>query len=324
MKMTLLYDENNKRLILKRETNEWINTSELKQRGIHWALINGNYELVIYIDAITQKRLDKIHNYVNQHHWEIIFNNNFFTRISHNREWDNASYDEKIEYLFSQSTYDCQNKHFVEWQKSIAFSSISDSDIEKEYARKIRTDISNTLSRMLFAKTDSIVDQALSFTTENLIRELIDDACETARRNSYQYDIPIQALYDKYKNELFAPLDWIIRKSYIKIAIKNKYNLRNCAPASISTESVIKYLNQEINNGWNKNPAVVALSHLLNVLTCPPIDKPLIYKAIKTKAFKTESELEQSLYTQFQLSTEKEQQQAQYLFDPIIIKHREY
>ena len=323
MQVIVFYDEKWNRIVLKRESDEYVNTKKLKENGIHYAKIDGKYEFVIYIDAITQNRLDKTKEYINKHNWEVVFSENFFTNIGSCRELDNAGYDEKLRNLFLQSTYDSKNKYFVEYQDSIFFSAMSDDDIGKEYGCKIRRDISNSLQRAIPQGINSIIDATLNFKVDDFVRSLIDDACETYRCYSCRYDVPIQTLYGWHENDILAPLDWIVRKSYIKVAIKCKYNINNCAPASMSIETVLGFINREINDGWDNNQAIVALSQLLNTVNYEPIDRIQIYKLIQNESFKPKTESENMWYEMFKSSERIEKHQALYLFDPIIKKHRE-
>ena len=321
MKITLFYEENKKRLILKRETNEWINIQELKRNGIHCTKINGNYELVIYLDAITQKRLDNIHNYLLQHNYQIQFNDDFFKSLNRFNQGDNMDNVIQSEQLFLQATYDVLNEHFINYQDSVMFSSLKDVDIAAEYSKKIRMDISNTLSNIISPTINSVIDSTLDFSVCYFVRELIDTECERYRASSYKYKTPIAILYNSYMDEFFAPLDWMVRQSYIKVAIKKKYNITNCAPSAMPIRTILEFIYQEISNGWNKNTAIVALSQLLYMIKCDPIDMPMIYSHIINESYKASSEAEVAWYMKLKASSLNEKAQAQYFFDPILIKH---
>lgn len=313
------YDKKYKRIIFFRDADEYIYKTDLKTNGIHYALINNKYEFAIYLDSVTQKRLDKTKAFMQNRGWEIQINEDLFAQIGV-PELDKKTYDERIECLFIESTYDVINQQFVNYQETINNTKYDEQYLDADLWSSVLTVISNGLSRLKWDSNNGVIDEALNLDVKKFVRQLIDDECERFRSYSRRYEVPLQTLYYRHQNNIIAPLDWAVRRNYVKVLMKHYKKVVSSQPSLLSTDVVLNYIDLEIENGWNKNQAIVALSKLMTMITTTSIKRHDLYQSIKKGSFKPETQEAQRCLDKLNSASESERNEALYFFDTIIIE----
>lgn len=336
MSMTLFvsYDSKYKRIILSQGLEcEDIHQyrDDAKKHHVHYAKpdgIAGDYQFTVYVDAVTSERLAQAKEFVEQHGWTLKIHkgffggDGFFDQIGR-PEYKNKNSDEQIASLFEVSTYDVINCAFLNYHQTVISSRLRSEHLDSELLHDTIGEINQRLVKHPWAENDSIIDSYFKLDVPTFVRQLIDEECEWYRCHYQKYLVPVHSLYVRHKARLLSPLDWEVRKEYLRNLTKKQLNVHGKKVPTASSTQILECIKNEIDNGWNKNTAMVAMCKLLQETISKPAQRRTIYLSIKRNRFIPNNETQNVVWAQWLASTEIEKEQAVYLFDPIILKDRE-
>ena len=335
MSMTLFvsYDSKYKRIILSQgleceDIHQYC--EDAKKHHVHYAKpdgIAGDYQFTVYVDAVTSERLVKAKEFIEQHGWTLKIHegffggDGFFDQIGR-PEYKNKDYDEQIAALFEVTTYDIVNSDFINYDQTINSSFLRSDHVDSDLLDNTVYEIKKRLTEYDWASDDSMIDKYLNLNVPAFVRQLIDDECERFRC-LYQKENAIHFMYNRRKTRILALLDWEVRKEYLRTLTKKQLTLKGKKVSTISSTQVLACIKNEIDNGGCKNIAIIAICGLLQEVFDKPVQRRALYLKIKKKRFAPESSMQNVLWSQWNSATESERMQAEYLFDPIILKDRE-
>lgn len=334
MTLTVSYDSKHKRIILSQGlAGEDIHQyrDDAKQHHVHYAKpdgIAGDYQFTVYVDAVTSERLARAKEFIERHGWTLKIHegffggDGFFDQIGR-PEYKNKNSDEQIASLFEVSTYDVINCAFLDYHQTVNFSRLRSEHLDSELLHDTIGEINQRLIKLPSTENDSIIDSYFKLDIPTFVRQLIDEECEWYHCHYRQYLVPVHSLYVRHKARLLAPLDWEVRKEYLRTLTKKQLTVNGKKVSTISSTQVMTCIKNEIDNGWCKNIAIIAICGLLQEVFDKPAQRRVLYSKIKKKRFSPESSMQNVLWSQWDSATESERTQAVYLFDPIILKDRE-
>lgn len=334
MTLTVSYDSKHKRIILSQGlAGEDIHQyrDDAKKHHVHYAKpdgIAGDYQFAVYVDAVMPERLAKSKEFIEQHGWTLQIHegffggDGFFDQIGR-PEYKNKNHDEQIACLFEVTTYDVVNCAFLNYQQTVNSSRLRSEHLDSEWLHDTIGEINQRLIKLPWAENDSIMDNYFTLDVPAFVRQLIDEECEWYHCHYQKYLVPVHSLYVRHKARLLAPLDWEVRKEYLRNLTKKQLTVNGKKVSTISSTQVLACIKNEIDNGWYKNIAIIAMCGLLQEILDKPAQRRALYLKIKKKCFSPESSTQNVLWSQWCSATESERTQAVYLFDPIILKDRE-
>lgn len=308
------YDEKNKRIILSYDAKEYIDKLKIGRQGLHFANTDSGWTLAIYVNPVTQARLNKTKEFIQNECWQVVVLDSLFVELGH-PELVTKTSDEKVDFLFKESTYDKCAPIFTQYKYAQAEPNWFNW-VDKDLRREVISKVSKQLYLVTDNEQESIVHNVLAFNVGEFVKTFIDDGCEIAR-TYHDSSCTINDLYFYYGERFVNWLDILVRRHYIKVLMKKRKHT-TLSPAALPTEQVLNYLYTEI--PVMQNEAMKAMIRLLHEKDIPPIERADVYQSLIDASFRTRRKNEQILFSQFAAAEKKDRYEVECLLSPLIFK----